>query len=377
MNEKKSFVVREYLPGDETGIVQLVRIAYPIFGMDLWRWKYEQAPLKPIIVVAESEGKIIGCNHNIVLRAKIGAGVYLSSFGDDLVVDPNFRRKGIGNEMHNLIWTLNLKRNVKFQYADSYNPITIEHFTRHHSLLRKPFPYPAEHLYWIRDAGLHFRLNPRKNSWLMKLGLNVVKSYNRIGGNPVAERNRNISISDMHEFDENVDAFWNEVSGQHNFMIERKKDYLNWKYCGSPRVKDMVRLASEDGKIVGYSVLNINKDRKEYPSGVILDLLALPGRLDVADLLVADALRFFEKNGVNMCSTLIINKNPYEGVLMKRGFVNPNLRLLKRREKMRLFYVDQGIGKDIARFENSPPSGLHFSYGDIIYVTQAYNPTVR
>lgn len=54
-----------------------------------------------------------------------------------------------------------------------------------------------------------------------------------------------------------------------------------------------MRVAEEDGRILGYAVLKRDRDL-----GYIADLLALPNRLDVVRSLVEDALRSFREADV-------------------------------------------------------------------------------
>lgn len=119
-----------------------------------------------------------------------------------------------------------------------------------------------------------------------------------------------------------------------------------------------IKLAEENGKIVGYSILSVIRTDKNYPFGRILDLIALPGRLDIVDSLLADALKYFESNGINVCNATVVNGHPYSRVFKKRGFVNTET-------KLRLFYVDNGIEKDIEKLATGPTSKVHICYGDV------------
>jgi hypothetical protein len=54
---------------------------------------------------------------------------------------------------------------------------------------------------------------------------------------------------------------------------------MNWRYCDPARGRFTVRVAERNGKILGYLVFKISEG-----SGYIVDLLALPGRIDESQL---------------------------------------------------------------------------------------------
>jgi len=117
-----------------------------------------------------------------------------------------------------------------------------------------------------------------------------------------------------------------------------------------------VKQVEEDGEILGYSVLKINKSRMVYPVGYIVDILALPGRLDVADLLVADAVKYFDKNDINIVNCLLIKNHPYKRIFNRHGFLDSRI-------KIHLSYTSHGLEDELKDLRTS--SKPHFTYGDI------------
>lgn len=364
MSKSESYTVREYRPGDEVQIVPLLRIAFPNYGLssplDYWRWYFQNPSSKGgIIVVAENYGRIIGCNQHFVLNIKVGSGVFTSAVANGLVVYPDFRKKGVFANTHKLLWVLTEKNNVKFVFAWTTNPILIKHTPSFVATSRKTFPFQVKHLMWIGDVGLHFRMKPRRSGFILRLGLETVRFFNKTTQNFRQEcRSQQLLISEIPSFDARIDEFWEEVSTQYNFIIERTQNYLNWRYSDLMIGEHIIKLAEENGKIVGYSILSVDRTDKHYPFGQIVDLLALPGRLDVVDSLLADALKYFGSNGINICNATAVNGHPYSRVFKKRGFVNI-------KTKLRLFYVDNGIEKDIEKLATGPTSRVHICYGDV------------
>ena len=60
----RSYAVRFYRPGDETGIIELVRAVFPVHrsrDVEYWRWLNRDSPGgNSFVEIAESEEKIIG-----------------------------------------------------------------------------------------------------------------------------------------------------------------------------------------------------------------------------------------------------------------------------------------------------------------------------
>ncbi len=362
-NESRSCAVRPYLPGDEAGVVQLLQLSFPFWQhhgtLDYWQSKHRNNPLgQSLVAVAESDNEIIGCDHNVLSKVKIGEGIFRCSYGCDGAVDQDFRRRGIFTSIRRLLSVLREKQSVQFFYTDTINPIVAKVLSR----VEERFPHVVQDLCWMRDVRMHFLLNPHKNAWLMMFGLGAARLLNRVRGSSRSDRrNQDLRIEKIPTFTNRIDEFWDEVSGHYSFITQRSKEWLNWRYCNMTArgLENTISQVEENGKIAGYSVLKIYRDRENYAFAEIADLLALPNRPDVADALVIDAIGYCETNGVNICNALVVKGHPYEDILKRRGFVNT-------RRKRHIFYLHRGIDEEIQKFMASSPSKVYFSAGDII-----------
>ncbi len=89
-------VIRPYQPGDEEDIIKLLEKVFkgwplydiPCSPLDHWRWKYIDNPLKNYTTVALDKERIIGCDHTIPQKIKIGDKVLLCGTSTDVAVDP-------------------------------------------------------------------------------------------------------------------------------------------------------------------------------------------------------------------------------------------------------------------------------------------------
>lgn len=359
----KDYTVRPYKPGDEEGIVQLLdlvfngwpRLDLSYSPIEFWRWKYKDNPLKRNnIVVCTSEDKIIGCAHAIPLRMKVGKNVVLGVTGLDYAVHPKFRRRGIATELRKLHDSNDIRAGMKVKYAITGNPILIENFSK----IIPRFPSLLVNLVRIRDIDKQLQAMKMDRAWIKKIGFHTAKLITDLRKVSPTSPDHDLHILETRHFDDRIDEFWNSISGRYNFILERRQDYLNWRYC-DPRAGDfIVKQAEEDGKIVGYVAMRINRYLSEYPVGFIVDLLALPDRLDVVDALSADAIQYFDGNDVNIVNYQITENHQYRRVLERNGFIDSRI-------KIHLFCNPIGMKKEkLNEIINGPESKVFISWGD-------------
>jgi len=361
---RKEYRIRHYRPGDENGVLELLDLVFDGWPrmdlsctpLDHWRWKYEDNPLKKIYVtVAESDHKIVGCQHGILHRIKIGDEIVNCSNVADLAVHPNFRRMGIWNKMNEIRGEMWDELGVKLSYWMTGNPIVIEKYID----VRPNFPNPLINLVNIRDIDLHLEKMPMEREWFIKLGFKTVRTLNDLGNRfrRSLSKNPDVRIEDIEYFDEGMDRLWREVSDQYKIIIERKRDYLNWRYC-DPRAGDFtVKQAEEHGQVQGYVVLKINRYREDYPVGFIVDLLTVPNRPDVTHALISDAVGFFDEHKTNIVNSLVVKAHPYEDLFKRHGFVDSRI-------NVRVFFNTRDIGEKFEKLKNTRANSGYFSWGD-------------
>jgi GNAT superfamily N-acetyltransferase len=364
------YIVRPYQPGNEEGIVELLETVFdgwPHFDLDCtpldhWRWKIRDNPLEQArAIVAISDNKIIGCTHILPFRIQIGDNLYFACQGVDAAVHPSFRERGIFNKMLGLNSEIEKEIGIVFRLRFSSNPILINRN------IRRGFPrFPHDIIHFIRihDIDLHFKMYQSKYSWLKKYVFYLIKFFNKLNSalSVSHKSEQTFRIYEIANFDDRINVFWDEVKNYYNFIVEKSKDYLNWRYCDLRGGNYIIRIAEVEGIILGYSVLRINRYREEYPVGYIVDLLTLPHRLDVADALVKDAIEYFDSNNINYNEYLSIKDHLYKKIFQRQGFV-------KRRLKMVTFFeLYEKIGRDYEKLQTSSPSSVHLVYGDIDWI---------
>ena len=147
------------------------------------------------------------------------------------------------------------------------------------------------------------------------------------------------------------------------FIIERTQKYLNWRYCDKRGGDYYVVTAEEGGDVLGYIVLRVNRKLEDYPVGTIVDLLTLPGRLDVARQLIVHAVDYFDESKVISMNVWTVKGHPYDVLYGGYGFLELN-------RKVRKFFntTPVDVGEEWGLFESAVPGQLHVQYGDADWI---------
>ncbi len=362
----RDFLVRPYCSGDEEEIVSLLQLVFegwPHFDLrcdplDHWKWKYTDNPMKSTIIsVCMSNNEIIGCVHRIQKRVKIGDTVFLCCSGADSAVYPQFQgRKGY-SKMFELVKDQEKKSGTQCTYSVTYHPKLIKFFMKH----RRVFPHSTSVFLRVKDIDHHLRMTDVRRVGLYRCGFFLVKMSNKLkyALSSSSLPREDFRILRTHCFDDRIGGFWNRVQDHYGFIVERTKDYLNWRYC-DPRGGDyIVKIAEGNGEVLGYIVARINTYRKDYPIGYIVDLLTLPGRLDVADALVRESVRDFDELNINTTKCQMVEGHPYQRILEKCGF-------MKSRSRIQVFFSlsESATGKELEKMLKCSANRIHFMYGD-------------
>lgn len=307
------------------------------------------------MIVAETNGSIVGCHHGVPMNLMVMGDIIPASMGADLAVTEAYRQLGVRRAMQVDYKRRGLEKGRIVNYYISGNPIMIQTGLKND----KVFPFKIENMVRIIDIDLHLKMMPTDSNFIAATGYRGAKFLNELSLKIRAPIKRGtFKIVDVVSFGDEVEAFWGEVSKAYDFIIERRSAFLNWKYF-DPRVgRFKVRKAIDaSGKLLGYCVSRVNKYLLEYPLGYIVDLLALPGRLDVIDALVGDAVADFDRQNVNLINYQAVKDHPYTDVLARHGFLDSRIEIL-------LFYWLYYGQDPIRDISNSKAEKLFISWGD-------------
>lgn len=99
---ERNYIIRTYREGDEEGIVEMHRSSNRELDMEHWTWKNKLSPYfdPSLVVIAEENGKMIGCAHAQLRNLKINQSLAVkASQGANLLVGREHRRRGVATEI--------------------------------------------------------------------------------------------------------------------------------------------------------------------------------------------------------------------------------------------------------------------------------------
>ena len=330
-NMQQAWFVRGYKNGDEDGILQLIQLAFKWGDKKYWNWRYRDNPAGiGRIWLADDFGKIVGHYAMIPVKMKIGDETVTSSLSADIVTHPDYRRQGIFETL------------ARKAYAEAGKE-------GEHILCAFPneFSYPGfiKKIGWFEVCRLNTFVKPLNlenalkrylNNRLLRkfcasIGNSIINSFYRTKKSPEVD---GLTITRVSSFDDRIDDFWNRVSNDYDIIVERKKEYLNWKYVEVPLFTDfsntnfVIYVAEKEGQICGYVILKCKKQR-DLLSGCIYDLIAPLDQEEVISCLISKAIEYFKGEKVDLILCGMIADKTYYTIFKKNGFI-PSRIIIKK-----------------------------------------------
>ncbi len=353
--------------GDEEGIVKLLGRAYggwpkvDVDPLDFWRWKYRDNPYwKNDVSVAVAGEEIVGCKHSVYMKLKMGEEVLDCTIGSDLAVHEGYRGRRLSNELSSLSSKKKKELGYDFSFFVMSNPIMIRKYRDRQR--RASLPHQVKVYALIKDIDEQIEKMPVKNPRLVKTGFKIAATVNRLLRSSYEGKRGELVIRRVHDFDTRAEAFYRKVAEEYDFIVERSLPYLTWRYTDPRKGRYEIMIAEENDEILGYCVSFINRFRKDYPIGYIVDLLSSPKRTDVMSALLEEAVRHFKDNEVNIVTALGVDGSPLEKVMNRKGFLDSRVRLNIFLGRKGLKMKSEAVQKTL---RECIPSTLHFCYGDI------------
>jgi len=126
-----------------------------------------------------------------------------------------------------------------------------------------------------------------------------------------------VRIESIEQFDEGHSGFLAAASSQFDFIEERSLAFVNWRFCDKRAGPFFVRAAFEGDDMVGYAATRVLDGRAH-----LADVLALPGRTDVAEALIRDSVGIASRLGAATLKARLPRRHPYRSALQRAGLVD-------------------------------------------------------
>jgi len=192
-------VIRPFKNGDEENIRSLFKIC---FGRDMtseeWLWKYKNSYLGSSSAVAEVGGKIIAHYGGIKMNFYYQRNILKAYQGCDAMTHPEYRSRGIIVKTAKVFYEVHSGMDFMFGFpSEAHANIS------------------ARHLGWQKHEFINEMskeiniIQPQKSNWKVETGWGNIR-------------------------DKELDAFWNNIKDLKDFSVEKKSDYIFWRYRDNP-----------------------------------------------------------------------------------------------------------------------------------------------
>lgn len=339
---------RFYRDEDVPGIVDVLRLCFDDWAkrenpLDYWNWKYRSTPLGSLVALVKVDDVIAGTGHRLRYTIKVGDHVLRSQHGDDFATHPDFRGRGVFTKVLNLLEDERRKDGRGFIYTITTNPIVVKDNLKRG---RFDFPQPLVHMILVNKA---------KSG--TQAGIYLLGGLNRIAGKYSAPpiRHGDYVIDAVTGFDSSLDAFYERVKGSYDFIVERNREFLNWRYGDRRGGEFLIEQAKRGDDLLGYVVLE-KRERDRISEGYVADLLAED--VDVAASLLKDGLKTLQDLGVGTFHYRAVKNHPYLGIMRRYGFVAAPRMI----DMHVLCQFDEP--EEAEPLLQAAPGRLYFNYGD-------------
>lgn len=313
------------------------------------RWKLDNHEIaRTIHTVAELDGRMISVRLRLMQTVLIRGRPALLRQAVDDAVDPEFQGRGVNREMTRYFNDHLRTGDVAMNFSTSVTA---------HKRLEEGFTTLGRELVVLyRALGLRALSSsgPGADSFGRRVRARGLLRALAAGARP--RRLGSVEIRGLDRFPESADRLFEESARHFDWILLRSASYLNWRYAHPSAGRYGIRGAFEGDDLTGYCVTRIGG-----PCAQVADLLALPGRSDVADALVANALEVAAASGAGAVVCWLPCDHPYYELVRRRGFVvtgsNPGCAM--RSEK---------LGPDALAFLERPETRVHLTAGDSDWV---------
>jgi len=324
------------------------------------RWKMRSDPIAARHhVFARIDDRMVAMMLRIVRRVRVGGRDCLARDGVDAAVDPRYQGRKLYGAMidHCRERPQDAEFGLGFWY--STNPRTRRQSRPEESRSLANSVQVLEKPYHARAivARRREKYGGRMPAPLAVLRIKLETVFNSLGHPPYWRRTRRSwSIATMERCNDRIDGFFDEAARPFDFVVVRTRDYMNWRYFDPAAGRFTVRVAEQQGRLLGYLVFKISEGE-----GYIVDLLVLPGRTDVVRSLVEDALHLLREAGVERVICWMISRHPYNGILRRYGFVDT-------RRDVGFGYQPVSLEDRDLEFLDDPHARIHLTHGDTDWI---------
>ena len=320
MDEATPWKVRDGSKKDLKGMRSLRKIVFGKTEEDkldprFWSWQMEENPDGTAwVYLAEDGDKIIGHLADLPKRFSVKGKIVLGTLTHDMMVHPDYRRKGVSTATARL--GIRKVAAEKGEFMTAYS-IRMESLN---SLLKVGWKEVVELpvlVFPIRFCGIANRFL-RVKSLSLLIGGAARVFYFLLFGRKKREKENSVEVKRIDELDEPFDLFWKKAISLYPILGIRDRTYLNWRYLQHPTRNYVIYRALDRGEMKGYIVLR-KVELLDFNSAVVVDLLALDE--GVLRELVEKGIEHSRQEGTDLLGFMVPKFHPYYRSLRREGFL--------------------------------------------------------
>ena len=309
--------------GDEKDLKGILSLRRTVFGemekdkLDprFWQWEFMEGPNgKALIYIVEDGNKIIGHFADLPRQFSAHGKVVRGTLSVDLMVGPDYRRKGIFEEMGRYAIRRVKDEGSSFTTAYPIRKETISGFKKNgwKEVVTLPVLVFPIRFSSIVNRYLHFPPLDLLVGGLAKF------FYALLFCRQMKKDFAKVEMEGVSRFDDAFERFWNKALSLYPIMGIRDREYMTWRYFRHPTRNYIIYRAMEKGEMRGFIILR-RVDLLAFNSAVIVDLLALDA--DALTALVEKGIAYSQREGVDLMGFMVPETHPYYRLLRKHGFL--------------------------------------------------------
>ena len=304
--------IRRLVTGDEARFVPFLGNWISDQPVDIhFDWLYRGNPHGNAITWLASHAatdRIVGCTSAFPRRMIFNGRPVLGCFGGDAFVDPEFRRRGIAQSLHEFGVEDMRQLEIECLYG---------------------FPVPANLRAFLRAGALapcdyhRFRLQLNANSIVRSLGLGPFSQMAVAIINPAVNFYLDSKIfrnapkgrlQIVRTFDSSVDDLFESVAQKFGICCVRDAAYLNWRFSHHPFIRSTNVIWKDDDKLLAYAVLDLRTEQCKILDYFVRD------NVKFAIKFLASLAHFARDNGKESISLNLYAQGRIANTFRKAGF---------------------------------------------------------
>lgn len=353
---QNKWMIREYEEGDEQGILALFDLVFnKKRDVHHWNWEFKEIPRGSKIFMAVDNGNVVGHLGALLRRVRIGEEAINGALEVDGMTHPDYTRQGIfvslGKEM---LTKLSKENDVDLVYGFSnVNAMPGHRKLNCMEVLKLPVMVKIINPRRVVSKRFKNRLLAAIVLPFAKFGIFLFQKERK----PI--KAKDFTIMRIYHFDEDFNEFFEVVSKEHEIIMERDVDYLNWRYTKTPREDYTIMVAEKDKKILGLAVVRI-VDMFDLKSGAILELFSLPEHEYVLNWLIIKIFDHFKSYDLDLIACSIPRNAKAYDALTDCGFIPCPKRFKPKETRLIVYPTSDEI--DIKSASN--PDNWYITWGD-------------